>query len=324
MRQALIALSMLLLPFAAKGVARDTGRATADTVAPYTYILQSDYGSFDEQRTVFFRFTVGPDGTTTFEMNLEFRAGGFDPGRPMQPAETHTWEFDLRPGSVKIDAGRAFARIDTGKQLGRFGRVAMSTDGDDNPYRHELCGVEYLGEAELYGTFDFHTNIPGIGRFTERQMFISFERASDPQTCPEDDHCTLYTVLDARDAAGTELRIEKAHHNAAFALSFEEDPERTAPARVTRELAGRFDPRRMTISAPMGRATFTPRLGHLDGRLEFVATGPAEPLESYCGAKRARPMKVAGGSIRAAFPTGARRNFLAGDAATITQWTAAD
>ena len=32
MRQALIALSMLLLPFAAKGVARDTGRATADTL----------------------------------------------------------------------------------------------------------------------------------------------------------------------------------------------------------------------------------------------------------------------------------------------------
>jgi hypothetical protein len=225
-----------------------------------------------------------------------------DPKGPRRAEQRHSYTFAVED-ALTFEDDLSSAKIDTGEQLGKYGRLdlAFSKDG---PLDRSCGGDQRSRTGTLSGTLQLKTGtalfgvideVPGEAEVTHTAGLCGF--ATD--ACPPED--TGITGFADGGADGIVFAQRNADDDVALIGMFWSERLSDPTKRLNHDLVAELPLRKVAISPDLGSATLRGAKGTwLSGTSTFGSTGPTEAGEpSECGKDgevvyRSRPGKLNG------------------------------
>ncbi|MDP9405735.1 MAG: hypothetical protein M3O86_03915 [Actinomycetota bacterium] len=206
-------------------------------------------------------------------------------------SQSHTWDFQLEGDRFNIRDDLSRATIDTGRQLGRFGRIDVVFE-KTGPIERSCDGLNREREGRLSGTFRFDTGTEKFGTITmlprPARLFADeavncFDGGLPPTpSCPT----PTRSVFGGR-SRGPDMNLSAFEFDgsgSAFVDVSWFDSLGLAGGTLFHSISASVPSDRVSISDSLGSATIRGARGtFFSGTARFDATDPALSNASPCG-----------------------------------------
>jgi hypothetical protein len=238
-------------------------------------------------------------------------------GKPAY-TEEHIWDFDLTLNSLTVDPALGSGTLNTGKQLGTFGRAVLTFGNAAGPQTTNLGCTKFKTRAgTLTGNLTFNTGIMDFGKLKKSSLPANATKANFDTDCTPDIPCVYATTLIGQHDDDAIFSAAKTPKGVEYVFSF---PEKVAPADIVHLRSGRAPATAVKIAGNLKTASFdTGGLAAVSGKVTFSATVPTVAQPNDCGNIKYRRGKMGSPGIDVHFDAGPVRALTAVGDAGLTQ-----
>jgi hypothetical protein len=239
--------------------------------------------------------------------------------------QKHTYSFHLTSSSFTVASDLSRARVSTGDQMGKYGRVSMTFHSGNTGFGEGGPCVEASGvKGSLSGpagSFMFHSHTKYFGTVQRRSFAATLERRKQQTggSCAKKEQCRNELAL-ASDRADRHyvLSALKNTKTGSVMQLFVYTPGGTAPARVTRQIDARGGTFTASATLKGGHLQAPSNQPFLSGALDFEA--PSAQTISGTGCTTTVSQGYVTGGYAAHFDVAGKRSYTDGHQVAATMF----